>query len=237
MTLRHPVLVLAIAVAGCLAPRAAAISADGLVVIHQAPRRPEPGRKPPMLVLLHGLGANEKDLLPMAARLDPRLAIASPRAPFEVRAGSYSWMNGNSEDALQTARRTVLECIDQVAAAAGADRDRVYLAGVSQGAMLTLAIALTEPQKIAGAAVLSGRIAASVREAHAPLTQLRGFPILVTHGTEDPQIPIRSAREIRTVLKPLDVALEYHEFESGHFISDFNVGVLDSWLKRQLDRK
>src|SRR5438046_1375043 len=84
-------------------------AAPPLTVIHQAPRKPAPG-KPPLLVLLHGFGANEKDLLPMAARLDPRFAVASPRAPFEVRTGSYSWMNGNGEDALENARRTVLEC-------------------------------------------------------------------------------------------------------------------------------
>jgi phospholipase/carboxylesterase len=103
--------------------------------------------------------------------------------------------------------------------------------------MLTLAIALTEPQQLAGAAVLSGRLAPSVRERHASVDQLRGFPILVTHGTEDPQIPIRSAHDIRQALKPLGVKLDYHEFDSGHYISDFNVGVLDGWLQQQLKRQ
>jgi phospholipase/carboxylesterase len=207
-----------------------------LTVIHQAPRKPGPG-KPPLLVLLHGFGANEKDLLPMAARLDPHLAIASLRGPYRIREGSYSWLNGNSDAELERARRTVIECIDQEAAATGADRRRVYLAGFSQGAMLTLAIALTEPQQLAGAAVLSGRLAPSVRERHASVDQLRGFPILVTHGTEDPQIPIRSAHDIRQALKPLGVKLDYHEFDSGHYISDFNVGVLDGWLQQQLKRQ
>jgi len=225
-----------IAVTACALQPPIRAAEPPLTVIHQAPRKPGPG-KPPLLVLLHGFGANEKDLLPMAARLDPRLAIASFRAPYQIREGAYSWMNGNSEDELEKARRTVIECIDQVAAATGADRSRVYLAGFSQGAMLTLAIALTEPQQIAGAAVLSGRLAAAVRERHAPADQLRGVPILVTHGTEDPQIPIRSARDIRQTLKPLGVKLEYHEFDSGHYISDFNVGVLDGWLRQQLKRE
>ena len=207
-----------------------------LTVIHQAPRKPGPG-KPPLLVLLHGFGASEKDLLPMAARLDPHFAVASPRAPYQIREGMYSWLNGNSEAELEKARRTVIECIDQEAAATGSDRSRVYLVGFSQGAMLTLAIALTEPQQIAGAAVLSGRLAASVRERHTSADQLRGFPILVTHGTEDPQIPIRSARDIRQALKPLGVKLDYHEFDSGHYISDFNVSVLDGWLRQQLKRE
>ena len=208
-----------------------------LTVIHQAPRKPGPG-KPPLLVLLHGFGADENDLMPLAVRLDPRLAIASLRAPIRRPAGGYSWMNSNSSDAdLDAAKRMVLECVDQVAIATGADRDRVYLAGFSQGAMLTLAIALTAPKQIAGAAVLSGRLVTSVREHHAPDEQLRGLPILVTHGTEDPQIPVRSARDIRLLLRTLPVTLEYHEFDSGHHISDFNVSVLDGWLRQQLDRK
>jgi phospholipase/carboxylesterase len=208
-----------------------------LTVIHQVPRKPEPGRKPPLLVLLHGHGAHERDLLPMAARLDPRLAIASPRAPFQIGSDNYSWTNGNSAADVDAAKRTVLECIEKVVGETGADRDRVYLAGFSQGAMLTLAIALTEPEKIAGAAVLSGRLAASVRDHYAPADRLKGFPILVTHGTEDPQIPIRSARDIRSALKPLGMALEYHEFESGHYINDFNVSVLNSWLRQRLEGK
>jgi phospholipase/carboxylesterase len=211
--------------------------AQPLVVIHQAPRKPGPG-KPPLLVLLHGHGADEHDLLPMVLRLDPRLAIASVRAPIRIREGSYSWMNGNSDADLDEARRAVLESIDHVVSSTGADAGRVYVAGFSQGAMLALALALTEPQKIAGAAVLSGRLAGAIRDHAAPLDQLRGFPILVTHGTEDRQIPVRSAREIRQALKGLPVNLEYHEFDGiGHSVSDQAVSVLDRWLRERLGKK
>jgi phospholipase/carboxylesterase len=143
-------------------------------------------------------------------------------------------VNGNTAGELDRARRVVVECIDQVADAKGADRSRVYLAGFSQGAMLTLAIALTEPEQIAGAAVLSGRLVAAVRDHHAEPERLRGFPILVTHGTDDEQIPIRSAHDIRQALQPLGLAVDYHEFESGHYISDMNVDALNQWLRRRL---
>lgn len=236
MPLSRSVLIRLIALAIGVACHPAGAAAQPLTVVRQAPRKPAPGR-PPMLVLLHGFGANERDLLPMAARLDPRLAVASLRAPYQIRSGSYSWMNGNTADELDNARRLVIESIDQVADAMGADRGRVYLAGFSQGAMLTLAIALTEPETIAGAAVLSGRLVAAVRDNHAAPERLRGFPILVTHGTEDQQIPVRSAHDIRQALKPLGVAIDYHEFESGHYISDFNVSVLDQWLRRRLGTK
>src|SRR5262245_22259181 len=236
MPLSRSVLILPIALALGIAYHPVGAAAQPLIVVHQAPRKPAPG-KPPMIVLLHGFGANERDLLPVAAQLDPRLAVASLRGPYQIRPGSYSWVNGTTTEELDNARRMVIECIDQVAESTGADRSRVYLAGFSQGAMLTLAIALTEPEKIAGAAVLSGRLVAAVRDNHAAPERLRGFPILVTHGTDDQQIPIRSAHEIRQALKPMGVALDYREFESGHYISDFNVGVLDQWLRRRLATK
>jgi len=236
MPLPRSVLILLIALAIGIAHRPVSAAAQPLTVVHQAPRKPVPG-KPPLLILLHGYGANEHDLLPMAARLDPRLAVASLRGPYQIRPGSYSWVNGNAADELDKTRRMVIECIDQVADSTGADRGRVYLAGFSQGATLTLAIALTEPEKIAGAAVLSGRLVAAVRDHHAALERLRGFPILVTHGTDDQQIPVRSAYDIRRALKPMGVAIDYHEFESGHYISDVNVDVLNQWLRRRLATK
>ena len=236
MPLPRSALTLLIALAIGVAYRPLGAAAQPLTVVHQAPRKPAPG-KPPLLVLLHGFGANEQDLLPVAAQLDPRLAVASLRGPYQIRPGSYSWVNGNSAEELDNSRRMVIECIDQVADSTGADRGRVYLAGFSQGAMLTLAVALTEPEKIAGAAVLSGRLAAAVRDNHAAPERLRGFPILVTHGTDDPQIPVRSAHDIRQALKPMGVALDYHEFESGHYISEINVDVLNQWLRRRLATK
>jgi len=230
---RRALLFALIVVAAWNATLALDAASQPLTVVHRAPRKPEPGRKPPLVVLLHGHGANERDLLPMIPRLDPRVAVASPRAPFQIGSDNFSWTNGNSAADIDAARRTVLECIDQVVETTGADRSRVYLAGFSQGAMLTLAIALTEPEKIAGAAVLSGRLAAPVREQHAAADRLRAFPILVVHGRDDRQIPLRAGHEVRDFLKPL-VALEYHEFDYGHSVSDEAVFVFDQWLRRRL---
>lgn len=95
------ILLIALAIGGAYRPVDAA--AQPLTVVHQAPRKPAPG-KPPMLVLLHGFGANEQDRLPMAARLDPRLAVANLRGPYQIRPGSYSWVNGNTAEELDNAR-------------------------------------------------------------------------------------------------------------------------------------
>ena len=70
---RRAVLFGLIAIIGGTAQLRGEAAPPPLIVIHQAPRKPGPD-KPPLLVLLHGYGADEKDLLPMVVRLDPRLA-------------------------------------------------------------------------------------------------------------------------------------------------------------------
>ena len=63
-----------------------------LVYLEFGPRQPAPeGKKPPLLLLLHGVGANERDLLPLAPELDPRLQILSLRAPLTRGPNSYAW--------------------------------------------------------------------------------------------------------------------------------------------------
>ena len=83
MPLLRSVLILLIALAIGIAYRPVSAAAQPLTVVHRAPRKPAPG-KPPLLVLLHGFGANEQDLLPMAAQLDPRRR-SGPRTTRTLR--------------------------------------------------------------------------------------------------------------------------------------------------------
>ncbi len=63
-----------------------------LVYLEYGPRQPAPeGKKPPLLLMLHGVGANERDLFPLAPELDPRLQILSLRAPLTRGPNSYAW--------------------------------------------------------------------------------------------------------------------------------------------------
>ena len=227
---------LVIAGAGCTSRAPSTAAPVALTFIEQPARTPSPGH-PPLLILLHGYGADERDLLSMAGALDPRLAIVSARAPIALENGGYAWFHGDDEGELERARNVVLDFIDRAIDDAAADRDRVYLAGFSQGAMLTAAVALTEPRKLAGAAVISGRLPRGVQQRMASVELLRGFPMLVTHGVEDAIMPIRFGRELRDTVTPLGVTLDYREFIVGHKITDETVHALDQWLQQRLAEK
>lgn len=222
---------LSAAACGALTPQAQ----GRLAFITQAPRASTSGL-PPLLILLHGFGADERDLMPMAQQVDPRLAIVSARAPIVLPSGGYAWFSGGDGGAeFEDSRRRAVAFVDNAVEAVGADPRRVFVAGFSQGAMVSLAMALTAPDRIAGAVALSGRLLPGVAAHYAAADRLRGLPLLVIHGTEDQTVPIRFGRELRDTLPRFSLRLDYRELPVGHIVAPAEVDALSAWLSARLD--
>jgi phospholipase/carboxylesterase len=102
---------------------------------------------------------------------------------------------------------------------------------------MALALALGAPGKVAGAVVMSGRLLAAPTKDRAAQKRLRGLPLLVIHGTEDPIIAVAQARAIRDALAPLPVALEYRELPIAHRITPESLAIVDAWLRARLAAK
>ena len=200
--------------------------------------------RPPLLILLHGVGSNERDLFGLAPQLDARLAIVSARAPNMRAPGSYAWFDvaftpsGPVIDAGQAeaSRQQLIHFIDEACAAYRADPSQVYLMGFSQGAIMSASIALTRPDLTAGVVLMSGRILPEIGPLIAPAEKLAGLPFLVVHGTDDPVLPIHHGRASRTLLTSLPVRLDYYEYPMGHTISAQSLETVTTWLQQQLDR-
>lgn len=204
------------------------------------PTKPN-GEKPPLLLLLHGIGADENDLFGLAPYLDERFFIASARAPFTLPWGGFAWfelgINGteisvNIKQAEQS-RRLILEAVDEMIAAH--DLGAVYLGGFSQGAFMSLSAALGVPEKFAGVVAMSGRAMEEMLPPEDSLENLRDFPILVTHGIFDPVLPVENGRATKEILSRLPVKLEYKEYEMGHEISRESLTDMANWLRVELD--
>ncbi len=206
----------------------------------------EPGvatQAPPLLLLLHGVGSNEADLFGLAPYIDERFLIVSARAPVVMGPGAYGWFNieftpqGLSADIEQakTSLRLLPKFIAELIETYRVDDKGIYLAGFSQGAMMSLALALTRPEQIAGAVVMSGRLPTQVLE-HVPGGEaLTGLPLLVTHGTYDPVLPVNEGRAIKQSLAALPVELTYREYPMGHEVSAESLRDVAAWLSRTLD--
>ncbi|HEY7982715.1 MAG TPA: phospholipase [Ktedonobacterales bacterium] len=221
---------------------AAGTAALSLVHLRRAPRAAGAG-KPPLLLLLHGVGSHERDLFSFADAVDPRFLVLSLRAPLVRGPDSFAWFNVQflpqgyaiEPDQLRASRDRILAFIGEAIQAYGADAARVYLLGFSQGAIMALTTLLSSPNALAGITALSGRIPPEVIPWIAPQAELAGAPVLVIHGTLDAIIPIDYARRAREVLQALPVDLTYIEYPLPHTIGERTLAASLAWLASHLD--
>lgn len=212
---------------------------------HKEPTKPTGGNeKSPLLLLLHGRGADENDLFGLAPYLDERFFVVSPRAPIVMPFGGYEWFeliigNGggisvNVQHFLKS-REQISEFINELVAEYDLDAERIYLCGFSQGAIMSLSAALSEPAKFAGVVAMSGRAMPEMLPDEKDSDALEDFPMLVTHGIYDPVLPIEHGRASKEILSRLPVDLEYKEYEMAHEISPESLRDVSNWLRLKLD--
>jgi len=218
---------------------------QSLSLFHQvAPPKSNLGGKPPLLLLLHGYGANEDDLFSLAPYLDERFMVVSARAPVNLRGMGYAWFNlgftpqGIAIDPqeVEAARQILKKFIGEVVEAYDCDPNAVYLMGFSQGAMMSLAVALTFPGTAAAVVAMSGRMLPLTTQQIHDKDSLLGLPIFVVHGTRDNVLPISHGRETKAALSQLPVDLIYKEYEMAHEVSLESLEDITEWLKQQLDQ-
>ena len=205
-------------------------------------RRPvSPSDAPPMLVLLHGLGADEHDLMGLAPELDPRLLIVSIRAPLGYGNGGYAWfevhwdekgVHVDPEQALAS-RDLLVETLRSLPEGLGVQPSKTLLGGFSQGAMMSLGVAFSAPELIEGVVSMSGRMLPEFvpTEVLAATTRL---PFLVQHGTVDPLLPVQGSREIRDLLESVGCPVSYHEYPMAHEIGQKSLADVRDWVRERL---
>ena len=200
------------------------------------------GPRPPLLLLLHGVGSHEDDLFGLAAWLDPRYTIVSPRAPLRHGSG-WGWypvafLESGIEfdeeiafESAETLERFIVECH----AAYGTDPARMVLMGFSQGAAMALLLLLTRPECLSGAVLMSGRLIpeAAARAAH--YMELVAKPVFVAHGLYDSVLPIDQGRAIQAELTRYPVLMTYKEYPMGHEVSPQSIADIQKFLTEVLD--
>lgn len=201
-----------------------------------------PSSRPPLLLLLHGIGSNEEDLFSLSDYFDPRFFIVSARAPLKLGPASYAWFNVeitpekrkiNVEQA-RSSRIKLLEFIDEVVEGYSVNPQQVYLLGFSQGAIMSFSIALTQPEKVAGIVAISGRVVTETLPRVARPAELADLPIFVAHGVNDQVLPIEHGRATCDYLSAFPVKLTYREYPMGHQVSPESLNDICAWLSARL---
>jgi phospholipase/carboxylesterase len=200
------------------------------------------GERPPLLILLHGVGANEQQMTQLAPAFDARFVVLSVRSPLVLGPNAFAWFRVSFTaqgpvivaDEAEAGWKLLARFIDEAVAAHGADPKRVFLAGFSQGGIMALAALLTAPEKVAGAVSMSGRLLPEVLPHAAAADSLRSKPVLIVHGVEDEKLGIHLARSAREQLERFPINLTYRELTMGHAITSESLAVATSWLEDML---
>lgn len=193
----------------------------------------------PLLIMLHGYGSNEQDLIGLAPHLDSRFLCVGVRAPHELDFGGYAWFHIEvtpqgivlDYEQAQASSDRLLEMVEVLRAQYVATS--VYLLGFSQGAIMALRLALQYPQRYAGVVAQSGVCAEEMLPEGEP-EGLSALPVLMTHGRWDQVIPVAQARVSNELLQPLPLQFTYKEYEMGHEINQECLEDVRHWLQECL---
>jgi phospholipase/carboxylesterase len=200
--------------------------------------RPPAAEPAGLLLLHHGRGTDELDLLPLADVLDPqrRLLVVTPRAPLQLPGSpGYHWyvvprVGYPDPDTFARSYRTLAEFHDELWERTGLGPELTVLGGFSMGAVMSYALALgADRPPPAGILAFSGFV--PTVEGWAPSladrTQVRVF---AAHGRADPVISVGFARSARELLEEAGLQVEYHETDVVHTIDPAVIGPALVWL-------
>jgi len=185
----------------------------------------------PVLLLLHGTGGTEHDLLPLAEALAPGAGVLSPRGKVLER-GMPRFFRRIAEGVfdLDDLRFRTHELTAFVAAAAHAykfERARVVAVGFSNGANIAASALLLEPGALAGA-ILFRAMVPIVPE---PLPRLEGTSVFMSNGRTDPLIPAAEAERLADLLRQAGVDLMLEWQPGGHQLTRRDVDQAQAWMR------
>lgn len=183
-----------------------------------------------VLLLLHGTGGDESDLIPLGRDLDPTAALLSPRGNV-VENGMPRFFRRFAEGVFdeEDVVRRAHELADFVLAAADKysfELSRLTAVGYSNGANIAAAMMLLRPEVLPSAVLLRAMLPLS----NPPVPDLAGKRVLLSAGESDPIIPLANVQALATLLQNAgpDVHLEIQQ--SGHGLIAEDLAVARHWI-------
>lgn len=196
----------------------------------------------PVVVLMHGRGADRTDLFGLRRQFPAEWAVIAPDAPFAAAPWGYgpgrAWYQflGRNRPEPESFLRS-LAALDELLAALpqllGRVPGPVALGGFSQGGTMSIGYALSRPGAVPHSFNFSGFLA-DHPDVHATPETVRGARFFWGHGTADPAIPFTLAIEGRELLRAAGADLEAHDYDSGHWIEPQALDAMVAWLRTGL---
>jgi len=209
-----------------------------LVELERAPA----GEPQGLLVLNHGRGTTERDLLPLADHLDPeqRLLVVAPRGPLTIEGSpGYHWylvprVGYPDPETFTAARAALAELHDRLWEETGVGPERTVLGGFSMGSVMSYAMALGgDRPAVAGVLAFSGFVP-TVEGWEPSLADRQGTRAFVAHGRRDPIMEVGFAQRARDLLDAGGLDVTYRESDIGHQIDPAHLAEATRWLGETL---
>jgi phospholipase/carboxylesterase len=205
--------------------------------------RPASGEPHGLLVLHHGRGTDERDLLPLAEALDPdrRLRAVSVRAPLRLPGSpGYHWYGVQrvgypDPESFDRSYHALAQLHDELWEDSSIGAEQTVLGGFSMGAVMSYALGLGRDRPApAGILALSGYV--PVVDGWEPsLSDRTGVAVLIAHGRNDLVIDVGFARQARELLEPAGFDLDYRESDAVHSIDPQDIPRAVTWLARTIE--
>ena len=202
------------------------------------------------VILLHGLGADGWDFVPIAGELGLPDSLAvrfvfphAPLRPVTVNAGYVmrAWYDikaftpdGRADtEGLAESMRRIDACLEQEVAR-GINASRIVLAGFSQGGAVALEAGLRFSRRLAGVLALSTYLPFPARLATERSGANADVPILMCHGRLDPVVPMAMGLEARDALQALGYSVEWREYPMQHEVCAAELAEIARWIRARL---
>ena len=185
-----------------------------------------PDRAP--LLLLHGTGGDEADLLPLGRAIAPGSALLSPRGKV-LESGMPRFFRRLAEGVFDEddVKARAHELADFVGEARNAYRLEAPIAvGFSNGANIAAAVLLLRPDALAGAALLRAMVPLS----DPPIADLTGKRVLILSGAMDPMVPAENAERLAALLRAAGAQVQQETVPTGHGLSQADLRLTAAWL-------
>lgn len=197
---------------------------------------------PPVALLLHGLGGDERVMWVFASQLPRHWLLVAPRAPLPAEPAGWTWLLRQPDEWPDLARfdapvDALVRFLDGLPAFHPADLQRLVLIGFSQGAATAFALALRlaqrpdSPVRTRGIASLVGFMPRGAAEAFPGQGLLAGLPTFMAVGQRDPLVPVTQGRLAADAARALGADLRYQEYEAGHKIPSQGMRDLADWCR------
>ncbi len=197
--------------------------------------RPASGDPAGLLLLHHGRGSDDFDLIGLADHLDPeqRLHVLSPRAPLTLGGAGFHWyavprVGYPDPETFRAGYQALADFHDEIWSRLGLGPEQTVLGGFSQGTVMSYALGLG-PDRPAPAGILAFSGFVPTVEGWEPDVP-RAARVFIAHGRADPLIEVGFAHRARELLEGAGMDVDYREGDQGHWIEPADLAAATRWL-------